>query len=103
MPTIFRVLAVIFLSLIFIFSGFMLMLILEPSKQPVHLLFECVSAFSTTGLSVVNTESLGDYSKIVLMILMFTGRIGPVVLLSGFLLTKTNNLYRLPVENIRIN
>ena len=103
MPTIFRVLAVILLSLIFIFSGFMLMLILEPSKQPVHLLFECVSAFSTTGLSVVNTESLGDYSKIVLMILMFTGRIGPVVLLSGFLLTKTNNLYRLPVENIRIN
>ncbi len=103
MPTIFRVLAVILLSLVFIFASFMLMLILEPSKEPVHLLFECISAFSTTGLSVVNTQSLGDYSKIVLMILMFTGRIGTVVLLSGFLLTKTNTLYRLPVENIRIN
>ncbi|MEN6638816.1 MAG: potassium transporter TrkG [Smithella sp.] len=103
MPTIFRVLAVILLSLVFIFFAFMLMLIFEPSKPPVHLLFECVSAFSTTGLSVVKTESLRDYSKVVLMILMFAGRIGPVVLLSGFLLTKTNKLYRLPVENIRIN
>jgi hypothetical protein len=34
---------------------------------------------------------------------MFVGRIGPIVLLSGFLVTKSNDIYRLPVENIRIN
>lgn len=102
-PTIVRVLSVISLSLAFIFTGCVLLMIFDPTKQPLHLLFECVSAFSTTGLSVANTESLSDYSKIVLMILMFVGRIGPVVLLSGLLLTKNSNLYRLPVEDIKIN
>lgn len=102
-PTIVRVLTIISLSLVFIFTGSLLLMIFDPTKQPLHLLFECVSAFSTTGLSVVKTESLSNYSKVVLMILMFVGRIGPVVLLSGLLLTKNSNLYRLPVEDIKIN
>ena len=102
-PTLIRVLSVIMLSLAFIFTGFMLLLVFEPSGNPVHLLFECVSAFATVGLSIANTATLTEPSKIVLMVLMFAGRIGPVILLSGLLLKKSNNLYRLPVENIKIN
>lgn len=102
-PTIFRVLSIILLSMLFIFVGFMLLSIFEPAKPPLQLLFECVSAFSTTGLTTVDTKTLGGYAKIVLIVLMFVGRIGPVVLLTGFMITKTPHDYRLPVENIRIN
>ena len=101
--TIIRVLAIIVLSLVFILISFMLLMIFEPARNPVHLLYECVAAFSTTGLSIANTATLGTASQVVLLILMFAGRIGPVVLLSGLLLTETNDVYRLPVTDIEIN
>jgi Trk-type K+ transport system membrane component len=97
------VLSIIVLSLFFILSAFMLLMIFEPARHPAHLLFECISAFSTTGLSIADTATLGTPSRVVVLILMFVGRIGPVVLLSGLLLTKTSDLYRLPVEEIKIN
>ncbi len=101
--TIVRAFSVIVLSLMFIFAGFLLMMIFDPGRNPVHLLFECVAAFSTTGLSIAGTMTLSTPSQVVLMILMFVGRIGPVIVLSGFLATQTQNLYRLPVENIKMN
>lgn len=101
--TFIRVLSVIVLSIAIIFFAFMILMVLNPAKNPAHLLFECVSAFSTTGLSLVNTPTLDVYSQFVLIILMFAGRIGPVVLLSGLLLTKRKETYRLPVEDISMN
>ncbi|HOG12791.1 MAG: potassium transporter TrkG [Smithellaceae bacterium] len=101
--TIVRAFSVIVLSLMFIFAGFLLLMIFDPGRNPVHLLFECVAAFSTTGLSIAGTMTLSTPSQVVLMILMFVGRIGPVIVLSGFLATQTQNLYRLPVENIKMN
>lgn len=102
-PTIIRAFSVIGLSLAFIFAGFLLLMIFDPARNPAHLLFECVAAFSTTGLSIAGTITLSPHSQVVLMILMFVGRIGPVIILSGFLATQTQNLYRLPVEDIKIN
>ncbi|MFA5278734.1 MAG: potassium transporter TrkG [Smithellaceae bacterium] len=101
--TIVRAFSVIVLSLMFIFAGFLLLMIFDPGRNPVHLLFECVAAFSTTGLSIAGTMTLSTPSQVVRMILMFVGRIGPVIVLSGFLATQTQNLYRLPVENIKMN
>ena len=101
--TFIRVLSVIVLSLATIFAAFMILMLFDPAANPVHLLFECVSAFSTTGLSVVGTPTLSPYSQFVLIVLMFVGRIGPVILLSGLLLTNTQETYRLPVEDISIN
>ncbi len=50
-------------------------------KDPfLQLLFEEVSAFGTVGLSTGITPSLDNYSKIVLIILMFVGRVGPLAL-----------------------
>jgi len=43
-----------------------------------ELLFEVVSAFGTVGLSTGVTPSLSDAGKIVLIIIMFTGRLGPL-------------------------
>jgi trk system potassium uptake protein TrkH len=46
------------------------------------IMFECTSAFGTVGFTVNLTSQLNPWSKIVLCILMFTGRVGPVLLLS---------------------
>ena len=44
------------------------------------LLYEAVSAIGTVGLSANLTASLGIGSKIVIMCLMYVGRLGPITI-----------------------
>jgi potassium uptake TrkH family protein len=101
--TILRVTVVIILSIVIIFSGFLGLLIFEPSKNPVHLLFESFSAFGTVGLSLVNTATLNENSKWIIIFLMFIGRIGPVTLLTGIFISQRKKYYKFPVQDIIIN
>lgn len=54
-------------------------------------LFMCVSAFSATGLTVVDVGSLAFISKWILILLMYIGRVGPISILSIFLFNKKEN------------
>lgn len=101
--TVIRVLAIILLSILVISTGFIALLLFDPEKNPVHLLFEAFSAFGTVGLSVANTSTLSSGSKIIIIMLMFIGRIGPLTLLSGIITAHRKKHYRLPEENIIIN
>ncbi|BBD07626.1 cation transporter [Desulfovibrio ferrophilus] len=47
-----------------------------------ELLFECVSAFATVGLSTGVTPNLTVTGKLVITVLMFIGRLGPIVFIS---------------------
>lgn len=101
--TLTRVLVIILLSLAVIFTGFFVLLNTEPGKDPVHLLFECFSAFGTVGLSMVNTAELSNGGKIVIMIMMFIGRIGPLSLLTGLFISDKRKYYTYPREDLVIN
>jgi len=101
--TITRVLSIIFLSLVIITTGFVIILVSEPGKNPLYLLFECVSAFSTVGLSLADTSLFSQTGKIVLIFLMFIGRVGPFTLISGILLSHKKRYYRYPELEILIN
>lgn len=61
-------------------------------------LFEVVSAFATVGLSTGITASLPMAGQLLLIGLMFVGRIGPVTLASALALRTRPVLYRLPEE-----
>jgi trk system potassium uptake protein TrkH len=56
-------------------AAYSILLLIEP-QDPIALLFECVSALSTVGLSLDVTPQLGAASKILLMALMIVGRVG---------------------------
>jgi len=101
--TISRVLVIIFLSLLIILVGFMGLLIVEPLKNPVHLLFESFSAFGTVGLSIVNTSTLHENSKIILIILMFIGRVSPLALMTGLFISSKKQYYKYPKQDLIIN
>lgn len=58
--------------------------------------FEVVSAFATVGLSTGITGSLPGSAQLVLVVLMFLGRLGPITLVSALALRDRDNLYRLP-------
>lgn len=101
--TISRVLVVIVLSMLTIMIGYFGLLLADPNLNPVHLLFECVSAYGTVGLSIVNTSTLSNLSKEIIIAMMFVGRVGPLTLLSGMFTLKKKRYYRYPVQDLIIN
>lgn len=52
--------------------------LLEPSLSFEHLFFEAASALGTVGLSRGVTGDLGTGSKLVTVVLMYLGRVGPL-------------------------
>jgi trk system potassium uptake protein len=63
-----------------------------------RILFEAVSAFGTVGLSTGITFDLPDAAKLVLVALMFLGRLGPLTLGSAIALRERRILYEYPKE-----
>ena len=53
----------------------------QPELEFRKVMFEVVSAFSTTGLSMGITTALNSFSKIVLCALMLFGRLGPLTII----------------------
>lgn len=56
--------------------------LLEPECTFMQLLFEAVSAFATVGLSTGITPILGDVSKLIVIFIMYIGRIGALTFVS---------------------
>ena len=61
-------------------------------------LFESVSAFGTVGLSTGITADLPAPAQLVLIALMFLGRLGPLTLGSAIALRDRRILYEFPKE-----
>lgn len=71
------------LSAAFVMTGAMILTITE-DQDFLHLLFEVTSAFGTVGLSVNLTPTLSPAGKMVIMIMMYIGRLGPLTLALAF-------------------
>jgi Trk-type K+ transport system membrane component len=98
-----RAFAIIMLSLIVIGIGIMSILIFDPDKELLGVAFECFSAYSTVGLSLGITASLSDPSKLIIITIMFIGRVSMLsILIAIFKKIKYKN-YRYPTEEITIN
>ncbi|MCG6973844.1 MAG: ATPase, partial [Desulfobacterales bacterium] len=82
-----KAVSVVILSAMVICLGVMLLLITEIGQvshmqsrgQFLEILFETVSAFGTVGLSTGVTGWLSEIGKVIISIVMFVGRLGPLV------------------------
>jgi trk system potassium uptake protein len=61
-------------------------------------LFEVMSAFSTAGITVGVTASLPDAGQVVIVALMYLGRVGPIAVASALALNTRHRQYRYPEE-----
>ena len=73
------------LAIMVVCFGTFLLSIVEPNTKFINLLFEVTSAFGTVGLSTGITPDLKDLSKIIITIIMFIGRLGPMTMASIWL------------------
>ena len=98
-----RAISIVFISVWYIITILFLLILLEPDINVMNLLFELVSAFGTVGVTRNLTPYLGNMSKILLIVTMFIGRVGPLTIVSALSLKKIKSgKYKYPEENILI-
>ena len=98
-----RAISIVFISVCYIVIILFLLILLEPDINVMNLLFELVSAFGTVGVTRNLTPYLGNISKILVIITMFVGRVGPLTIVSALSLKKIKSgKYKYPEENILI-
>jgi potassium uptake TrkH family protein len=95
--TVRQALTVVLLGLGLVATGTIGLLMM--TKEPLDLvLFESVSAFATVGLSAGITPDLPADAQLVLIVLMFVGRVGTITVGSALALRASRRLYRYPEE-----
>lgn len=76
----------------------------ENRVEFLSLIFEAVSAFGTTGLSMGVTATLSAMGRVIIVFLMFIGRVGPLVLVAAMSLAgkRTASSFRYGEEQVII-
>ncbi len=76
------------MALVVVLTGTYLMLLMDPELALIDALFEVTSAFGTVGLSTGITTDLSAGSKILSIIIMYIGRLGPLTIATLWYFTK---------------
>jgi trk system potassium uptake protein len=102
LDTVIRSAVISVLSVLIIGAMITLLLLTDPDKDALRLAFEAVSAFGTVGLSTGITPAMSDLGKIVLIMLMYLGRIGPLTFALALIEGTHDKKVRYPVEEVVI-
>lgn len=97
-----RIAGAIFFVYFFLFFAFGCIISVREGLPLLTCLFETSSAIGTVGLSLGITGVIGSFSRILLMILMFFGRVGALTLIYAALPADGTARSRLPLEEINV-
>ena len=98
-----RAFSIIVIFLLITYAGSTAMQLLSPQSDMTEVIFESISALTTTGLSMGNTTaSFQDPAKIMLAALMFIGKMGPFTIMLFLLSRETPGQLKYPQERIII-
>jgi Trk-type K+ transport system membrane component len=98
-----RAFAIIFSSLVGVGLGIIMLTMTDGDKSIKSLVFECFSAYSTTGLSLGITPTLSTTGKLIIMTMMFVGRVSMLSFVIAVFKKVKHKNYRFPEEEITIN
>ncbi len=96
-----RVLALIAISASLLFFVILVLMMVEPFSF-IHLAFEAFSAFGTVGLSMGVTPYLSDAGRMLIVILMYFGRVGPLTLIFALSKTKMQDGFSYAEEKVSV-
>lgn len=100
MASVKRAFAIILLALLVLGLAVLLLSINDAEIGLLRLAFEAFSAFATVGLSLGVTPELSALGKIVIMAVMFIGRVGALTLLFAVVTRSSERPYKYPAEEI---
>ncbi|WP_019673233.1 TrkH family potassium uptake protein [Psychrobacter lutiphocae] len=94
-------LALVSITVMLIFFSVFILSVVEANHALEDVLFEVVSALSTVGLSRGITPELSQTGEIVIMFMMFTGRVGPLTLAYLIAMPKSSRIHY-PATNVLV-
>ncbi|HHY46620.1 MAG TPA: Trk family potassium uptake protein [Firmicutes bacterium] len=101
MTAVVRALSVAMISLAIVLCGTMILAVTE-GRSLTEVLFEVTSAFGTVGLSMGITPTLSSIGRIVIIMIMFAGRVGPLSIAVAVAQRQQANGVRFPEERVMI-
>jgi len=100
--TVQRATAVLTVSLLFVALATWLLLLTHPNASLEMAFFEVVSAFATCGLTLAFTSQLNLFGQILIILVMFWGRLGALTIMVALARPKAQPLVQYPEEQILI-
>ncbi|MGL6024070.1 MAG: TrkH family potassium uptake protein [Cetobacterium sp.] len=97
-----RALAILVISIMYVSIVIMAIMTIETEMSFEKIVFEVFSAFGTAGLSMGITADLSVVSKMLIIITMFIGRLGPMTFALALGEKKIKQSLRYPKENILV-
>ncbi|MCT7985406.1 TrkH family potassium uptake protein [Laspinema sp. A4] len=97
-----KAVAVVLSSLGVVVVATILLAISDPQSEFIELLFEVVSAFATVGLSMGITADLSTVGQLVIIVTMYVGRVGMIMLMSAIIGDPKPSNIRYPEENLLV-
>lgn len=102
LDTVKRAVSVVFINIIEIFIGVVIISVAQSNLQLTDVLFECTSAMGTVGMSTGITSQLNTVSQIVVIILMYIGRLTSLIFALSFVATKPKTTTKKPKCNVMV-
>ncbi|MCR1935358.1 TrkH family potassium uptake protein [Clostridium tepidum] len=99
---VYRALAITIISLTLVITVTMILSITEVQFPFEYYLYEATSAFSTVGITLGLTTKLSTIGKIVILLTMYIGRVGPLTLAIAFARKLKNSSIKYPEEKILV-
>ncbi len=90
------------LGMLLVGATLTLLTITDSDKTALQLAFEAVSAFGTVGLSTGITFDMSALGKMILILLMYLGRIGPLTFTAALIEKQKDSHIRYPEEDVVI-
>lgn len=100
--TINKAYTIFFVSIFWLFFAIMILNITDGDKALSDITYELISAYGTVGLSRGITPYVTDIGKIVLMLTMIFGKIGPLSMVYVFMQKTSKNIVKEAEENILV-
>lgn len=97
-PVVRQSLAVLAFGVALVMTSILIILFLAPQFTTDQIAFEVTSAFATVGLSTGITGYLPAGAQIILIVLMFAGRVGPIVLATALASRARTRVFEYPEE-----
>ncbi|AFY75617.1 potassium uptake protein, TrkH family [Pleurocapsa sp. PCC 7327] len=101
-PLILKAIAVVFGSVMTIFIATLIISYIENNLNALAILFEVISAFATVGLSMGITASLSPLSQLVIVAVMYIGRVGIIILIAAIIGDPRPSVIQYPEENLLV-
>ncbi|MBD2137638.1 ATPase [Anabaena sp. FACHB-1237] len=99
---VFKAIGVVFGSLITVIIATIFISLTDSKFEFIQILFEVVSAFGTVGLSTGITGNLSTVAKLIIILTMYIGRVGVLLLMSAILGDPRPSRISYPEENLLV-